>query len=101
MKTTISIASLCAALLAFSTGAQAQEPYSNTARVGMYAVFYHTAADQVSGPFVPPGVSADVGNVQTVYLAYLRRLTSRQEFLRRPIRSARGRRPWGRRPGTA
>jgi outer membrane protein len=78
MKTTTSIASLGAALalLAFSTGAQAQEPDSNTARVGMYAVFYHTAADQVSGPFVPPGVSADVGNVETVYLAYLRRLTS-------------------------
>jgi outer membrane protein len=42
----------------------------------MYAIFYHTAADQVQGPFVPPGVSADVGNVQTVYLAYLRRFTS-------------------------
>ena len=76
MKNTTSIASLGAALalLAFSTGARAQD--SNTARVGMYAVFYHTAADPVSGPFVPPGVSADVGNVQTVYLAYLRRLTS-------------------------
>jgi outer membrane protein len=76
MKTTTSIASLGAALalLAFSTGAQAQD--SNTARIGAEAVFYHTAADDVSGPFVPPGVSADVGNVQTVYLAYLRRLTS-------------------------
>ncbi|HEX4599706.1 MAG TPA: OmpW family outer membrane protein [Burkholderiaceae bacterium] len=76
MKTTTSIASLGAALalLACSTGALAQD--SNTARLGMYAVFYHTAADQVQGPFVPPGVSADVGNVQTVYLAYLRRLSS-------------------------
>ena len=52
--------------------ALAQE--DNTVRVGMYAVFYHTAANDVQGPFVPPGVTADVGNVQTVYLAYLRRL---------------------------
>lgn len=75
MKKTTWIASLSAALmlLAFSTGALAQD--SNTARVGMYAVFYHTAADQIQGPFVPPGVTADVSDVQTVYLAYLRRLS--------------------------
>jgi len=47
----------------------------NVVRVGMYAVFYHTAADDVQGPFTPPGLSADVSNVQTVYLAYLRRLS--------------------------
>lgn len=76
MRTTTTIASLCAAaaaLLGAPVAALAQE--ANTVRVGMYAVFYHTAANDVQGPFVPPGVTADVGNVQTVYLAYLRRLS--------------------------
>jgi outer membrane protein len=76
MKTTTTIASLgvTIGLLASSTAASAQD--YNTVRIGLFAVFYHTAADDVQGPFVPAGVSADVGNVQTVYLAYLRRLSS-------------------------
>jgi outer membrane protein len=74
MKTTTTIALLGAALglLVSSMSASAQD--NNIVRIGLFAVFYHTAADDVQGPFVPPGVSADVGNVQTVYLAYLRRL---------------------------
>ena len=48
----------------------------NTARIGMYSVFYHTKADDVSGPFTPPHLSATVPNINTLYFAYLRRLTS-------------------------
>jgi outer membrane protein len=74
MKTTTTIGSLSVVLglLACSPAAMAQ---SNTLRVGMYAVFYHAAADDVTGPFVPPGLTADVSDVQTVYLAYIRRLS--------------------------
>jgi len=75
MKTTTTIASLGAALglVACSGCAVAQD--SNTLRVGLYAVFYHVKADDVSGPFVPAGVNLDVNDVQTAYLAYIRRLS--------------------------
>lgn len=80
MKTTAKIASLVAALglLAYSTAASAQD--KNTVRVGLFAIFYHTAADDVTGPYVPPGVTSDVANVQTVYLAYTRRLNASLEL---------------------
>jgi outer membrane protein len=42
----------------------------------LYSVFYHVRADDVSGPFTPPGLNANVPNVNTLYLAYVRRLTS-------------------------
>jgi outer membrane protein len=75
MKTTTTIASLCAALVLLACPWAASAQYNNDVRVGIYAVFYHTAADDVQGPFVPKGVTADVGNLQTVYLAYVRRLS--------------------------
>jgi len=53
---------------------------ANTARIGMYAVFYHPTADDISGPFVPPGLNLQVKDVQTIYLAYVRRLTSHFDF---------------------
>ena len=48
----------------------------NTVRVGLYSVFFHLHADDVSGPFTPPGLNANINNVNTMYFAYLRRLTS-------------------------
>ena len=44
----------------------------NTVRVGLYDVFYHVHAQDLSGPYVPAGVGLDVNDVQTVYLAYVR-----------------------------
>lgn len=49
--------------------------YANEIRVGMYFVQYHVNADDLAGPYVPPGVNVDVDNVSTPYIAYLRRLT--------------------------
>ena len=74
MKITTTIGSLSVALglLAGSGAAMAQD---NTLRLGLYAIFYHVSAQDVSGPFVPAGTNADVGDVQTVYLAYIRRLS--------------------------
>jgi outer membrane protein len=77
MKPTRSIA-LAVATLALGYGAapafaQAQT-YDNSARLGMYFIMYHVKADDISGPFVPPGANLDVKNTNTLYLAYARRL---------------------------
>jgi len=63
----------CLAALA-CTPAFAQN--NNTVFVGLYSVYYHVKADDVSGPFTPPGLNADVNNVETLYLAYIRRLST-------------------------
>ena len=52
----------------------------NTIRIGSYSVFFHAKADDVSGPYVPAGVNIKVDNIETLYLAYVRRLTSALEL---------------------
>jgi outer membrane protein len=47
----------------------------NSARIGLYSVFYHVHTDGLTGPFVPEGTSIDAKNVQTLYIAYVRSLT--------------------------
>jgi outer membrane protein len=76
MKSTAPIAILAALLVpaAWSTQTHAQD---NSLRVGAYIVQYHVSADDISGPYVPPGVSLDVKNVNTLYFAYVRRLSAR------------------------
>ena len=49
---------------------------SNSFRAGTYTVFYHASADDISGPYVPPGVNIEAQNVETAYFAYIRRLSS-------------------------
>jgi outer membrane protein len=44
----------------------------NSARIGLYSVFYHVKADDLSGPFVPAGANIDANNLETAYLAYVR-----------------------------
>jgi len=66
-----------AALLGFAVaGAAAAQSsaHDNEVRVGVYFVQYHVSADDLQGPYVPPGVNLDVNNVTTTYFAYLRRL---------------------------
>ncbi len=48
---------------------------NNTFRVGEYWVFFHLHADDISGPFTPPGLNATIKDVQTPYVAYLHRLS--------------------------
>jgi outer membrane protein len=55
--------------------ALADDVPSNSARIGLYSVFYHVSADDLSGPYVPPGANIDAKNVETLYLAYVRRLS--------------------------
>jgi len=67
---------LLAALVILSvTPVLADDVDSNTVRVGLYSVFYHSSADDLKGPYVPPGVNLKAKDVETLYLAYIRRLT--------------------------
>jgi outer membrane protein len=66
------------ALIAASiaTGAYADEDrLNNSVRVGFYYITYDTKADDLSGPYVPPGVNIKLKDVVTPYFAYIRTLT--------------------------
>jgi outer membrane protein len=68
----------CAALTGLMAAASALADggvQSNEIRVGAYIVMYDAKADDLTGPYVPPGVNIDVKNVTTPYFAYLRRLS--------------------------
>lgn len=79
--TTLTVRLVSAALAAAAMGpycatpALADDVPSNSARIGLYSVFYHVTADDLSGPYVPPGANIDAKNVETLYLAYVRRLS--------------------------
>jgi outer membrane protein len=53
--------------------ASADEP-PNDVRLGGYFVFYHTSADDISGPYVPPGANLKAENLETLYIGYVRHL---------------------------
>jgi outer membrane protein len=59
-------------LLGFSQ-AFADEP-PNDVRIGLYSVFYHTSADDLTGPYVPPGANLDAKNLETLYVGLIRHL---------------------------
>ena len=64
-----------AATLSCAAPALADDFPSNSARAGLYSVFFHVKADDLSGPYVPPGANIDAKNVKTLYLAYVRSLS--------------------------
>ncbi len=49
---------------------------SNSLRVGAYYITYDTQADDLRGPYVPPGVNLKLKDVITPYFAYVRRLNN-------------------------
>ena len=51
-----------------------EEVYSNSVRVGAYYITYDTTADDLRGPYVPPGVNIKLKDLVTPYFAYVRRL---------------------------
>jgi outer membrane protein len=57
------------------TPAFADDVPNNSLRLGSYSVFYHLKADNVAGPYVPPGVNLEAENVETAYFGYIRRLS--------------------------
>ncbi len=59
-----------------AAGAYADEDrLNNSLRVGSYYLWYDTQADDLRGPFVPPGVNIKIKDVITPYFAYVRTLT--------------------------
>lgn len=68
---------MMAAVLAgsYAASASADDFLANDVRIGSYSVFYHTSADDLSGPYVPPGVNFKAENLETLYLGYVRWLT--------------------------
>jgi outer membrane protein len=55
------------------TAAFTDEP-PNDVRLGLYSVFYHTSADDITGPYVPAGVNLKAENVETLYVGIVRHL---------------------------
>lgn len=80
--TTLSVRTLSAAIAAAAMSlyraapALADDVPGNSARIGLYSVFFHVKADDLSGPYVPPGANIDAKNLTTLYLGYVRRLSS-------------------------
>lgn len=80
LATPLSLLVLCGLALG-PCAANADDPVpANTVRVGLYSVKYSASADNLSGPFTPPGINLRVGHVNTPYFAYLRRLSADWEL---------------------
>ena len=47
----------------------------NTVALGLYAVSFHTHADDISGPYTPAGLNVRNPSIKTLYVAYMRRLS--------------------------
>jgi outer membrane protein len=58
-----------------AAAASADGDFKNTVRLGMYFVHYSASAQDLSGPFTPPGINLRVESLHTPYAAYLRSLT--------------------------
>jgi outer membrane protein len=69
----VSLAAVLGFTSAVATAAYAEEP-PNDFRLGSYTVFYHTSADDISGPYVPPGVNLKAKDLETLYAGYVRHL---------------------------
>jgi len=77
MKTRIIAIALGLPTLAAMSAANAdEEPLSNSVRLGTYYVTYRSHADDISGPYVPPGVNVRLKALWTPYFGYVRRLSS-------------------------
>jgi outer membrane protein len=49
--------------------------HPNTFALGLYNVTFHVHADDISGPYTPPGLNVTNPSVNTLYIAYMRRLS--------------------------
>lgn len=65
-----------AALTLGASGAFADDGGNNTVRLGMYFVHFEADADDITGPYVPSGLNVHLNNVETLYLAYVRTLST-------------------------
>jgi len=49
---------------------------ANTFRLGLYEVMYHVSSTDISGPFTPAGLSTDTRDLSTLYVGYVRKLST-------------------------
>lgn len=49
--------------------------HPNLVAIGLYAVSFHVHADDIAGPYTPPGLNVRNPSINTLYLAYMRRLS--------------------------
>jgi outer membrane protein len=56
------------ALLSIASTTAFADELANDLRVGSYTVFYHTSADDITGPFVPAGTNLKAENLETLYV---------------------------------
>jgi outer membrane protein len=72
---------LAAALALGAPRSRADDAYdlNNQVRLGLYYIHYAASADDISGPYVPPGLNIRVEDLETLYFAYVRRLSTHFE----------------------
>ena len=75
-KSIVIAAAALAALFCAASASADDEVWNNSFRLGSYSIFYHTKADDLAGPYVPPGVNFKAKDLTTLYVGYVRRLSS-------------------------
>lgn len=75
MQKKITTLALGVAIALAASGAHADDGGANSVRLGMYFVHFEANADDITGPYVPPGLNVHVDNVETLYVAYVRTLS--------------------------
>ena len=70
------VATLCAAAALPARADDSDSVPANTLRVGEYHVMYNTTSTDITGPLTPSGLQADAKNLDTLYLGYVRKLST-------------------------
>jgi len=73
--TNVFTVALAAAMLYAVPAAADDQVWDNSFRLGSFAVFYHTRADDLQGPYVPAGVNFKAKDLETLYVGLVRRLS--------------------------
>jgi outer membrane protein len=77
MKLTNVLTVALAGALCFAVPAAADDQtWNNSFRLGSFAIFYHTSADDLQGPYVPAGVNFKAKDLETLYVGLVRRVSS-------------------------
>ena len=71
----LGLAAGLAAGVAHADSSSGAGEHPNTVALGLYEVSFHVHADDISGPFTPPGLNVRNPSIETLYLAYMRRLS--------------------------
>jgi outer membrane protein len=53
---------------------------NNQVRIGLYYIHYASSADDITGPYTPPGLNLRIKDLETAYFAYVRRLSTHFEL---------------------